>query len=53
MEFSQNKSGDITPEIAAKILAKNGIQVSIEQAKNILELLIFLVNLSVDQIINT
>jgi len=52
MENLQHHSDKITPEAAVKILAKNGIHVSVEQAKNILELLIFLVNLSVDQIVN-
>ena len=44
--------GGIKPEMAQKILAKNGIEVDLEEAKNILELLIFLVNLSMDQILD-
>ena|GEM_PF-5003571 len=52
MENLSYATGKITPETAVKILAKNGINVTVEQAKNILELLIFLVNLSVDQIVN-
>ena len=52
MDNLSHNAGKITPETAVKILAKNGINVTVEQAKNILELLIFLVNLSVDQIVN-
>ncbi|WP_199561018.1 hypothetical protein [Mucilaginibacter hurinus] len=39
----------ITPEMAVKILAENGMQVTVDQAKNILELLYFLAKLEVDQ----
>ncbi|ETZ19241.1 hypothetical protein [Pedobacter sp. V48] len=44
--------GGIRPEMAQKILAKNGVEVSLDEAKNILELLIFLVNLSMDQLLD-
>jgi len=41
-----------TPKMAQKILAKNGVELSLEEAKNVLELLIFLVNLSMDQLLD-
>lgn len=41
----------IAPEVAVELLAKNGVKISIEEAKNVLELLYFLVNLSVDQMV--
>lgn len=53
MEIEHYNSDMIKPEIVIEILAKNGIHVSIEEAKNILELLYFLVNLSIDQYVNT
>lgn len=49
MEIEHYNSDMIKPEIVIEILAKNGIHVGIEEAKNILELLYFLVNLSIDQ----
>jgi hypothetical protein len=39
----------ITPEKAVEILKENGVQVTVDQAKNILELLYFLAKLEVDQ----
>ena len=39
------------PEIVIEIFAKNNIKITIDEAKNLLELLNFLVNLSVDQIV--
>jgi len=45
-------SPPITPEKAQRILAKNGIEVSLEDARKTLEILIFLVNLSVDQLLD-
>lgn len=42
----------IRPEMAQKILIKNGVEVSIEDAKKVLELLIFLANLSIDQLLD-
>lgn len=50
---NEHQTDRLTPEMAVQILAKNGIQISLADAKNVLELLIFLVNLSVDQIVNT
>lgn len=52
MEIKQYNLIMIKPETAIKILAKNGIEASLEDSKKILELLIFLVNLSVDQILD-
>ncbi|MES2458859.1 MAG: hypothetical protein V4594_25135 [Bacteroidota bacterium] len=51
MEIEHYNQSMIKPDIAVELLAKNGIIVTIEEAKNILELLYFLVNLSVDQYI--
>jgi len=48
----ENYNYGITAEKAQKVLAKNGIEVNLDEAKNILELLIILVNLSVDQILD-
>lgn len=45
-------AGCIRPEMAQKLLAKNGVEVSLEEAKNVLELLTFLVNLSMDQVLD-
>jgi hypothetical protein len=53
MEIEHYNQTMIKPEIAVEMLAKNGIKVDIEEAKNILELLYFLVNLSVDQYVST
>jgi len=39
----------VAPEIAIEIFAKNNIKITVDEAKNLLELLYFLVNLSVDQ----
>lgn len=52
MEPGHYNQSNIKPEIAVQILAKNDIIVNIEEAKNILELLFFLVNLSVDQLVD-
>jgi len=52
MENQYCDQGGIRPEAAQKILAKNGVEVSLEDAKNVLELLTFLVNLSMDQILD-
>ena len=51
MEIEHYNSAMIKPKIAVEILAKNNIKISIEEAKKILELLYFLVNLSVGQIV--
>lgn len=51
MENEHYNSGMIKPEVAVEILAKNGINISIEDSKKVLELLYFLVNLSVDQLV--
>jgi uncharacterized protein YneF (UPF0154 family) len=42
----------IKPEMAQKVLASNGVKVSLEEAKKVLELLTFLVNLSMDQLLD-
>ncbi|WP_165500333.1 hypothetical protein [Pedobacter psychroterrae] len=52
MENEFSDIGGIRPEMAQKILAKNGVEVSVEEAKNVLELLTFLVNLSMDQLLD-
>jgi len=52
METEHYKLEMISAEKAQRILAKSGIEVSLEDARKTLELLIFLVNLSVDQILD-
>lgn len=52
METDHHQISNITPEKARRILAKNGIEISLEETRKTLELLIFLVNLSVDQILD-
>ena len=52
MELEHYNPDMIKPEIAIDILAKNGIILNREQAKNVLELLYFLVKLSVNQIVD-
>lgn len=52
METEYNNLSTITPEKAQIILAKNGINVNLEDAKKILEMLIFLANLSLDQLLD-
>lgn len=49
MEIEHYNQDMIKPEIAVEILAKNGIKVNEEEAKKVLEILYFLVKLSVDQ----
>ncbi|WP_185960473.1 hypothetical protein [Pedobacter westerhofensis] len=44
--------GGIRPEKAQQILKQNGIEVTLDESRNILELLILLVNLSMDQILD-
>jgi len=53
MEIEHYNSSMIAPEIAIEILAKNNIKITVDEAKNLLELLYFLVNLSVDQYVRT
>jgi len=53
MEIEHYNLEMIKPEIAIDMLAKNGITVDREEAKKVLELLYFLVNLSVDQMVTT
>ncbi|WP_304066829.1 hypothetical protein [Pedobacter glucosidilyticus] len=48
---SENNKDIINPEIVIEILKKNGIIITIEEAKNILETMDFLVNLSIDQLV--
>jgi len=52
MEIEHYNSSMIKPEVAVEMLAKNGIKISTEDAKKVLELLYFLVKLSVNQIVN-
>lgn len=52
MEIEHYNSGMIKAEIAVEILKKNGIIVTLEEAKNILEFMYFLANLSFDQHFN-
>lgn len=52
MEVEHYNETMIKPEIAMELLAKNGIIVDKEEAKKILELLYFLVKLSVNQLVN-
>jgi len=49
MEIEHYNSSMVAPEIAIEIFAKNNIKITVDEAKNLLELLYFLVNLSVDQ----
>lgn len=51
MEVEHYNQDMLKPEIAIEILAKNGVKISIEEAKKVLELLNFLVKLSVNQLI--
>ncbi len=51
MELNYQNSTSISAETTQRVLAKNGIILDLEEVKNILELLYFLVNLSVDQIL--
>lgn len=41
--------GLIKPEVAVSVLKKNGITVTLEEAKSILDFMYFLANLSIDQ----
>lgn len=47
----EHNTENIKPEIVIEILEKNGIIVTIEEAKNILETMEFMVNLSIDQLV--
>ena len=49
MQKNIQQKRKITPEQAVAILKKKGVHVTVEQAKNILELLYFLAKLEVDQ----
>jgi len=49
MEVEHYHDGMIKAEVAIGILKKNGIIVTIEEAKTILEFMYFLANLSIDQ----
>ena len=49
METYHYHDGMIRPEIAVAVLKKNGIIVTIEEAKIILEFMYFLAQLSMDQ----
>lgn len=52
MEIENYNTGAIRPETAQQILRKNGLEVSLEEAKNILDFMYFLTNLTVDQIVD-
>ena len=52
MEIEHYNLEMIKPETAINILAKNGIILNREEAKNVLELLYYLVKLSVNQIVD-
>lgn len=52
MEIEHYNLEMIKPETAIDILAKNGIILNREEAKKVLELLYFLVKLSVNQMID-
>lgn len=49
--YEQRKRSGITPAQAVTILKKNGVEVTEQQAEEILDTLFFLINLTVDQII--
>ncbi|SFH33065.1 hypothetical protein SAMN04489864_1097 [Pedobacter insulae] len=53
MEIEHYNLEMIKPETAIEMLAKNGIKMDREEAKKVLELLYFLVKLSVNQIVDT
>ncbi|WP_156088729.1 hypothetical protein [Mucilaginibacter pedocola] len=53
MEIEHYNNKMLAPEVAVQLLARNGINISADEAKKVLELLYFLVNLSIDQIVNT
>lgn len=48
MDNKTAKKSKITPEEAAQILKKSGLEVTVQEAKNILELLYILAKLEVD-----
>lgn len=52
MEIEHYNTGSIRPETTQRILKKHGIEVTLDEAKNILDFLFFLTNLSVDQIVD-
>lgn len=52
MEIEHYNQSSIRPETAQQLLKKNGMEVSLEEAKNILDFMYFLTNLSVDQIVD-
>ncbi|WP_461791508.1 hypothetical protein [Pedobacter sp.] len=52
MEIEHYNLEMIKPETAIEILAKNSIKIDREEAKKVLELLYFLVKLSVNQIVD-
>ncbi|EDM37051.1 hypothetical protein PBAL39_04613 [Pedobacter sp. BAL39] len=52
MEIEHYNPEMIKPEIAIEILAKNGVKMDREEAKKVLEILYFLVKLSVNQIVD-
>ena len=49
MGAHKNHDGMIKPEIAVEVLKKNGITVTIDEAKTILEFMYFLADLAMDQ----
>jgi hypothetical protein len=49
METYHYHDGMIRPEVAVSVLKKNGIIVTIEEAKSILEFMYFMAHLSMDQ----
>lgn len=52
MEIEHYNPKMIKSEIAIEILAKNGVKMDREEAKKVLELLYFLVKLSVNKIVD-
>lgn len=47
----EHNTENLKPEVVIEILEKNGIIITLEEARNILETMEFLVNLSIDQLV--
>jgi hypothetical protein len=52
-EQNLTEKRNITPEMAVKILRKNGIEIDKKMAAEVLDFLYFLAKLSVDQYVNS
>ena len=52
MEIENYNNGSLRPETAQQMLKKSGMEVTLEEAKNILDFMYFLTNLSVARIVD-